>query len=338
MIFRDAWRPCSNGAVSRPRIITRALLIAALSLPTATASADDFQSAWNAGMRALGQAKYDEACDHFSRAETIGGTSIKTRYQLGRCNEERQSYVAAHGYFLDAARLAELEGNAQQADVARKRIEDIETKVPIVILEVPASTRVAGMTVKLGDDEIPPQNWGHPIAVEPGTYPVVVTAPNMQTLNLEVAAPRAGQRSQLVIPALSPAGPPPVAGPQPVIVAPPAPAAPDAPEMKRKNPALFFTGMGMIIGGGVAGIAGLVAYGASSIEADLSGGSDDVPPAAIGLWIGGAALIGVGIPFMVVFGRKVPVDGEEPAAAPASEAMRLETVIGPTGGSLRLTF
>jgi hypothetical protein len=307
--------------------------MAALSFP-ATASADDFQDAWNAGMRALGQAKYAEACDHFSRAETISGASIKTRYQLGRCNEERESYVVAHGYFLDAARLAEIEGNAQQSDVARKRLKDIEKKVPVVILEVPEANRVKGMSIKLGGSDVPIQNWGHPIAVEPGSYPVIIAAPGMQTITLEVTAPGPGQRSQLVVPALSVSGPPAIAGPQPI--APPPPSAPDQPEMRRRNPALFWTGMGMIIGGGVAGIAGLVAYAASSVDASFSGDDDEVPPEAIGLWIGAAALIGVGIPFMAVFGRKVPVESE--GATPAAEALRLDLVVGPTGGALRLEF
>jgi hypothetical protein len=193
------------------------------------------------------------------------------------------------------------------------------------------------MSIKLGDNEVPVQNWGHPIAVEPGSYPVVIAAPGMQTITLEVTAPGPGQRSQLVVPALSASGPPAVAGPQPL--APPPPTTPDQPEMRRRNPALFWTGMGMIIGGGVAGIAGLLAYAAGSVDASLSGDDDgEVPPAAIGLWIGAAALIGVGIPFMAVFGRKVPVEGEETPETPAAEALRLDLVVGPTGGALRLEF
>jgi hypothetical protein len=317
-----------EGVSSMLRIRCALWVVVVMAL-AAPALADPFQDEWNAGMRALGQAKYEEACAHFSRAEHHSGASIKTRYQLGRCNEERGDHVSAHGYFLDAARLAEIEGNAKQAEVARKRLVDIERHVPIVIIEVAEENRLRGMRVTLAGKEVPVQNWGQPMAVEPGSYPVEISAPGMQTVTLTVTAPGPGQRSQVVVPTLVAGTGPAPAPPPPLVVAPaPVPQVPDQVEMKRKSPALFWTGLGMIIGGGVAGLIGGALYGIS--------GEEEPPPESIGLWIGGLALLTTGITFMAVFGKKVPV--EEPPAEEKSQALRIEPLLGPTGGGLRVRF
>jgi hypothetical protein len=93
------------------------------------------------------------------------------------------------------------------------------------------------------------------------------------------------------------------------------PQAPgDATAMNSKP--LFWTGFGLTIAGGLLVGAATIGFAIDRLQTEQ---------AAIG-WALGGVMLGVGIPFLVVGGRQVPVAGDT------------AIVIGPTGGSVRVRF
>ena len=64
---------------------------------------------------------------------------------------------------------------------------------------------------------------------------------------------------------------------------------------------------------------------------------DEDEELGIGLAVVGAAMAGTGIPFMVIFGkRQQPEDESAPAPEPAD--VKVEALVGPAYGGLRVTF
>jgi hypothetical protein len=79
--------------------------------------------------------------------------------------------------------------------------------------------------------------------------------------------------------------------------------------MERKSPALFWTGVGLVTGGSLAVVLGAVGIGLAARNGFGDGGAGP----GIGSLVLGGVLLGVGIPFMAVFGARVPAE-PEPAA------------------------
>jgi hypothetical protein len=100
---------------------------------------------------------------------------------------------------------------------------------------------------------------------------------------------------------------------------PPVPTEEDASsEQRRRNPALFWTGMGLTIAGGAAIIVGAALVGESQVT------TGETSYEGVGLLIASGALLGVGFPFMVVYGRK--------------QSAEAAVILSPQGASLRVSF
>jgi len=314
------------------------LIMLSLSLLAGAVAADAGADAFNEGKMLMGKTKYDEACDAFERAEKAGYEKIKTRYWLGRCNEERKQYANAYRAFHDTAQLAEEAGDSKRAAAAHKRAKELEQKFPMIILTVPPSVRVEGLTIKRDGEVVPAEMWGKPLAVEPGKHTIEITAPGMKPLTLKITADKPGQKAALAMPALTPGDPAGDAGARPVDdgAKPGDGGVPvggdggtnggdEGPETKKRSAGLFWTGMGLTILGGLAAL-GTIGYIAGEVD----------PDPQVGVMVTGFGIatvgLGVGLPFMFVFGVQVPVEPEE------KEALIVEPLIGPTGAGLRLRF
>jgi hypothetical protein len=274
-----------------------ALLVAFCITPNAFA--DEVDDAFNEGMQALGQSKYDEACAAFTKAEDLGGATMRTRYQLGRCNQERGKHVDAHRAFADVARLADDSGDTKRASAARERMVESAKAVGLLTITVPdATAALPGLRVERDGELVPPRNFGQPVAVTPGAHQIKITADGKDPLELPVSELLPGQSAQVTLPEL-------MAGD--VAAAPPSGATPPATSPKvdagpgKANPTLFWTGLGFVIAGPLLGAAG----GYTLVE------EEETEAGIAGMVVGGA-LLAVGIPFMVIGGR----DAEPtPAAA-----------------------
>lgn len=294
-------------------------LIATLS--PSQAAADEAADAFNRGMRELGGGRYDAACAAFEEAERHGGATMKTRYQLGRCNQERKRPVAAHRAFADVARLATEAGDDKRTATARLRMKEVVSEVGLLTIDVPAATAaLPGLRIDRDGEPVPPRDFNQPVAVEPGPHTVTVSADGHQTLRLEVTPIAAGASAAVALPALtagSGSSDPSAAPPPPPVGGSPPPPAPDR-GPGRASPALFWTGVGFVIAGPLT-VAGSVYTYVEEEEKEIG---------VVGMVVGGA-LLAIGIPFMVVGGAD---------AEPETQAITLTPAVGPGWIGLDGTF
>lgn len=326
------------------RILALALLFLAV-LAAPAARADEARNQFNEGMRLLAKGDYQGSCTAFEKSEAAGKPTMATRYQLGRCNEGREKYGKAYVAYQSAAALADKGGDPERATIARQRAQEVASKAPKIALVVPADRDVDGMRIRLDGEPVGREDWGRALPVAEGAHRVVVEAPKRTSATIQLNAPEGGEVAKIEIPKLAPAGtspePAPSATPSPAPGA--APQGPNSyydrtaappmggPEMKRKNNGLFWTGVALVIAGGVTGIIGAIRVG-------IDAGSDVPPgPDGIGMVVVGGVFLSVGIPFMAVFGRKVPAEPEQPEAKEKA-GPTVEPLIAPTGGGLRVRF
>lgn len=308
-------------------------------LHTATVHADEAADSFNDGKRLMGKGQHAEACAAFKRSEDAAGPNVKTRYWLGRCNEEQGKKAAAYLAYKDAKRMSEKAGDTKRTEVIETRIDELGKILPFLVLTVPEKIRVPGLSIKRDGEDVPKSEWGTPVPVDAGKHKITVSAPGMQEITLNVTASEPGSKAQIVIPELAKAdsaAPAPTATPS--SSAPPRPGAPPAneePEMSRKSPGLFWTGVGLVSAGGLAVIVGGVLLIQGEVEDGL-GGVTDRRPAGLGLMITGGVFLAVGIPFMVVFGKKVPAEGD--AVKKEEALLTVQPVITPGGMWLNGTF
>jgi hypothetical protein len=327
--------------------LTRVLLVLATLLTAQLASVpaqaqDPMRKHFNEGMKRLAKGDFDGACRYFEASENKG-PRVASSYQLGKCNEGRNRFGSAYVAYVRAAKLADKEGDTKRGKVARDRAKEIEPKVARYALVV--ASPVDGMRIRVDGRTVPREEWNSARAGDDGSHTVEVSAPGHNPSVFEMHT-KVGETAKVAIPALKKgkdttsssdtteggAGGDAAASGSGGAVPPP---IKEGDGMKRKSTALFFTGMGLLIAGGIAGIAGGLTY---AIDAAESG--DDAPEArSIALWVFAVAGIGVGIPFMVVYGKKVP-DEPEPGepTKPAETGVIIEPLVSPTGGGLRVRF
>ncbi len=347
------------------------LLLCLCSLfASSLAFADTASEAFNDGKRLMGKAKYAEACEQFAKAESTAGPNVKTRYWTGRCSEEQGLKSFAFLAYKDAKRMAVRAGDTKRAAVIDQRISELGKVLPFLVITVPPElARLVGLTVHRDGVEVPKKAWGEPVPVDVGKHRIRVSAPGYDEITLNVTASEPGSKAQLIVPKLSktavsapapgPKSEAPGEGPVPL----PDPGGSDeGPQTKRKSPGLFWTGVGLVAAGGIFVIAGAAVLGANAeneadngihglrdngvacdAEPNIDGCNDDHSaslvknrtPQGVGLLIAGGVFLGVGIPFMVVFGERVPAESEGDAD---KQSFTLQPVVTPGGLSLRGTF
>jgi hypothetical protein len=277
---------------------------------TAMSRADEERRAhFQLGMELLAKSDYEGACAAFEKAEAKG-PAIGSSYQLGRCNEGRGKYGLAYESYKRAAMLADSAGDGERASIARDRAAEMEPKAPKLLIVVPPDRAANGMTVRIDGKAV--ADWSGAAPIGEGSHRIEIGAQGRSSVAVAVEVRMQAEVVRVTVPELPP-------------LASAAPPPDEEPEERRRNPALFWTGVGLTIGGGCALIAGLGILGNAEATADPT-----YSPAGIVLLVSSAALLGVGIPFTIVYGRKQP-------AEPAS-AVIIEPRIGAGSASLSVTF
>lgn len=262
------------------------------------------------GMELLAKSDYEGACAAFEKAEAKG-PAIGSSYQLGRCNEGRGKYGLAYESYKRAAMLADSAGDGERASIARDRAAEMEPKAPKLLIVVPPDRAASGMTVRIDGKVV--ADWSSAAPIGEGSHRIEISAQGRSSASLAVEVRMQAEVVRVTVPELAPLA----------TAAPPPPE--EEPEERRRNPALFWTGIGLTIGGGCALIAGLGILGNAEATGDPT-----YSPGGIALLVSSAALLGVGIPFTIVYGRKQPVE--------AASAVIVEPRIGAGSASLSVTF
>jgi len=248
---------------------------------------------------------YRSACAQFAESQRLD-PAAGTLLNQADCEEHLGALASAWSDFV-AARDQLAKGD-DRLPYAQQRIAALERRIPHLVVRLPAGAP-PGTRVVRGQVEIGAAAIGVPVAVDPGTLSLTVTAPGRATTTSRVTVAEGETKEVTVDVGAAAAAPAPEAPSMPaafVQALHPAEQAPSSGDPKRT--------VGWIVGGvGVAGLAlgavtGIMAVGdASTFKSDCPNGAcqraSGVDAASAGKtastlstigFIGGAAVTGVG--------------------------------------------
>lgn len=153
-----------------------------------------------AGQKLYGDKKFEEALAEF-RASYAAVPSPNSRLYIARCLRRLGRNAAAYDEYgqviLEAADKAATDKKyaaTQQAAVEERA--EIKDKVGTIKLAVPAG--VAGVTVKVGAEEVPAARWGQPVAADVGSVTVRAEAPGRAPFEKTIEVTAAQQQEVVV--------------------------------------------------------------------------------------------------------------------------------------------
>jgi len=339
-----------------------AVLVSALSLSLAfPALAQDkavAESMFNAGKTAMDAGDYKTACKNFAESQRQD-PSQGTLLNLGRCNELQGKLATAWSHYKEGSRMAQLKGDNERAEAARKLSSDLEPKLSK--LTVSATAPVPGLVVartrKDGADtervEIGSGAMGIAIDVDAGKYTIEASAPGYKSWSGEITIGANADKQSVAIPALEKGAE--KAAVVPGATEPPAGGGESGNGDTLMTAGFIASGVG-VVGIGLGAIFGIVASStASGAEDDPAlcpgqkctpAGLDEIDSAkssatisTVGFIAGGALLAGGAV--MVILGMSQNGDAKSDAANPRTihiaKNVELEPVAGPQGGGMWLS-
>lgn len=156
------------------------------------------------GQALLEAGRYQAACEKFEASEAVEN-GLGTLLHLGDCYERAGRTASAWHAFLEAEAVAQLKKDSEREQIAAQRVAALEPKLTRVILVVPMTSRVPGLSVQLGANTIPRSAWGTIIPVDPGTQIVTANAKGHRAWRLALDTSRSGTRDYHVnVPTLEP--------------------------------------------------------------------------------------------------------------------------------------
>jgi hypothetical protein len=210
------------------------------------------QSLFEQAKKLMKSGKYAEACPKLAESQRLdpgGGTLLN----LGLCHEKEGKVASAWTDFKGALSDAKRDARQDRVEAAEQHIAALEPKLPW--LTVSLAKAPSDASVKLDGVSVGSAAWGSPMAVDPGSHELSVSAPKHETYTQAFTVALA-QKLTLEVPALS-------ASASPDEAAPPAEAtnAGAPPEQPRPEP----EGHGHNhTAAWVVGASGLVAIGVGS--------------------------------------------------------------------------
>jgi hypothetical protein len=184
-------------------------LLAFLSTSVPRAAAADSASAeaearalFRKGRELVESGQIAEGCTKFEASLRLYD-GLGTRYNLGDCYERIGKLVLAWQNFEQAAAVARVSGDEQRERMAKERAIAVEHRLPRVIVEVDARSRVPGLVLRRNGEVLPPEQWGIAFHIDPGDVALEASAPGHRAWRTEK---KALESSMLVVsvPALDP--------------------------------------------------------------------------------------------------------------------------------------
>lgn len=217
------------------------------------------QSLFEAGRGLMDEQRWEEACKRFEESNRLD-PSAGTLLNWGRCLELSGRTASAWAMYKRTIAFGKTSNQPRQVAAAEKYLADVEPKLAKVLLVV--AQPVPKMVVKAGALELDATALGGvPVAIDPGSYTVVVDAEGYEPWQSPLEVP-AGESRTLEIPALKRKPPPP----------PPPPRKPPPPAASGVGP-VFITGL--VAGGvGLGALAAGTAFGVLTLD-DASTAEED---------------------------------------------------------------
>jgi hypothetical protein len=150
--------------------------------PTEKATAE---SLFQQGKALVEKKNFVDACPKFEESLRVD-PSLGTQYYLADCYEHTARTASAWANFLEVANKAKATGEKAKESKARERATALESKVAHLTIAV-AAGNPPGLEVKRGTTVVGSAQWGVPIAIDAGTYPIVASAKGKQEWTHSIA-------------------------------------------------------------------------------------------------------------------------------------------------------
>jgi hypothetical protein len=156
------------------------------------------------GRELLGAGHVAEACAAFEQSQKLEA-AVSTLLNLASCREKNGQLATAWGLFVDAERQthAATDAPAQQLHgVAQDRATKLEPHVSKLTIAV--ASRVDGLEIARGGEQLAPIAWNQPQPVDGGTYTITARAPGKEPWSAEVTVGAAEDTQTIDVPELTP--------------------------------------------------------------------------------------------------------------------------------------
>lgn len=195
-------------AVGRCCAVAVALAAAVIAIPAGEARAAEpaqeskemrAERLFRSGEKKFDSGKYAEACDDFGESLRLG-PKLGTLLNLALCHETVGKLATAWREFHHAAAWAAQNNQRDRHDFAVQHILALETKLPRVVLHLPAESTVAA--VDIDGEPLPATHWYLPLYLDPGEHAVAVSAPGKQRTTVSFRVTSSPTDQIVTVPAL----------------------------------------------------------------------------------------------------------------------------------------
>lgn len=302
------------------RILLLALTLLFAAVHPAAADDAGAKVLFDQGKTLFAEGKYGEACAKLEASFKLSALS-STRGLLGACYEKVGKLASAWAAYRDSAAIADRQGNAERAQVARTKAEELRPKLAELSIDASAIASIKGAEVAIDGVVQPKEALNTPLPLDGG--PHVITADGLGWKKWEATLDIAdGEKHRTVVPGL-------VEDPGEIEAQ--NAAVPMSPRRKR---GLIIGGVGVgVLGVGAAfGILAKIHWGSSGCEGDVCpslAAQDKADRAAtyanVATVVSAVGLIGVGVGLTILFtGKKAETVHVAPVPKQGGVALVIE--------------
>jgi serine/threonine-protein kinase len=250
----------------RPLSAALLLTLCAVSPAARAGDAVTAEALFREGRSLMDAGNFSAACPKLAESYTQDAAT-GTLLALAMCQEQAGQTASAWATYAEVVARAKQDGRADREQAARDHLAALDPKLSRLTITVEASTAaVAGLLVKRDGKPVGQGTWGTGVPMDPGEHLVEAMAPGKRAWRVTVKIGTQAEAQTVKVPVLDDG---PAAAP---MAAPPAAAAPPA-----SAPSEATTG----------------ATEPSAADAGVS--STGAPLRAVGLVVGGAGIVGLGL-------------------------------------------
>lgn len=129
---------------------------------------------FRSGEKKFDSGLFDEACADFSESLRLA-PKLGTLLNLALCHETVGKTATAWSEFHHGAAWATQNGQRDRHDFAMQHALALETKLPRVLLQLPADRAISAVDVD--GEPLPDSRWYLPVFLDPGEHSVTLSAP-----------------------------------------------------------------------------------------------------------------------------------------------------------------
>ena len=155
----------------------------------------------------MAQGKTEAACGKWAASQQLD-PAVGTLLFLGDCYEKLGRTASAWATFAEASSLADREGQTARKHIADLRAAALRPQLSSIVVTIAPDGSVPGLTVRRDGVELPPDSWGSPVPLDPGTHVLEAAAPAHVTWSKSIELRGNAASIPIVIPKLEPSASP----------------------------------------------------------------------------------------------------------------------------------